>query len=798
MKMYLNQTFVKFAIKHPHLRFLYRVWISLSSRAIILSVVLVLCAVFIVLLIEQPMIIAHLRDLDTAVLYQLSISVGAALIGLIAVVFTLSLFVIQQISNTSIPGLLGEYASDRIAQLIYLMLALFALVALGSSLIATACHPFLQVSLIAICVVGSFILLWLLFERVAILCDPSNVIKHIRVAGRRELEAIEDLRQAILEANPVLARAKVRIDQDAQTIPLALAQIRHYNPSLTLKFERGLRRLYTLLRSFASQQQHDLFAEAVAATTDLLQQYLEMHGRNLTMANTATYIMGIDAGFDRILSNALDVYAAVAQTSASTKDNEMAKAVMQGLATVAIQSVSRPPLNSPHGENPTTALIVGTMTKSVKNFVVSGHIEGTFAAFDLFIPVGTALTEACFYLTAMNFITSVSELAQLCVVAKQPILATRGTRTLLHLLASSISQDNVVGDIPGAATDEIFAVCRMEIEDAQQGTHPRPIDIGASQPISKVLSVSEDSLVGIHQSLSDAIFEALESGDEAKWSHLSHIMENFHEKLPWRLVDLGERSASKDQFTLFYLDETAYSISTQIISLWKKHADFLQAHGGPPDGAGQTREAAMRDYRYRSFRDKLKENLGFLVVFFYSRCRKFQAQGIHSDRVRDCFQSAVGIANDATFLGMEGETVEIVRMLGGTALAALNEQGFLAVRTTCILSSGLIDTSLVAQTKQDTATQEAVERVLEQVYKKALQLTILEQEKHTGLWVNDPRELLLMSLSEFINGERHLLFENKSITFARTVNHELATAYLGQLEQRLDQWTGDIRIPPPQ
>lgn len=793
-----GQTLLKFVVKHRYLRSFYRVGTRLSSRTIILSAVLLVCAIFIVLLCERASVAAHLRALDPTTLYQLSISVGAALIGLIAVVFTLSLFVIQQISNTSIPGLLREYAGDKIAQLIYVLLALFALVALGSSLIAPACHPFLQVSVVSVCTVGSLLLLWLLFERVAILCDPSNVIEHIRVAGRHELAAIERLRQAILEADPALARARVRIDQDAQTIPLALAQIRHYSPSLTLNFERGLRRLYTLLRSFASHQQHDLFAEAAAATTDLLQQYLDLHGRNLTMANTTTYFMGIDAGFDRILSNALDVYEAVAKTTTSMKDSEMAKAVMQGLATIAAQSVSRPPLNSPPGENPTSALTVATMTGSAKNFVLGGHTEGVFAAFDLFVPVGAALIEAGYYLTAVNFITSVSELTQLCVVAKQPILAARGTRTLLHMLGSSINKGDAAGDVPGVAADQIFAVCRMEVEDAPEGTHPRPVDIGASRPISKALTVSEDSLVGIHRGLASAISKALASGDDANWSRLSHIMRDFHEKLPWRLVDLGERSAAKDQFTLFYLDEAAYNISTQILALWKGHADFLRANGGPLDGAGQTREAAMQHYQYRSFLDKLRENLQFLVIFFYSGCRKFQARGIHSDRVRDCFQSAAGIASDAAVLGLGTVSVEIVSMLGDVALAAMKEEGFVAVRTACRLVSGLVDTSLVAQTRQDTATQEAAERVLEQVYKQALRLTALEQEKHPGFRVDAPGEFLLMSLSEFISGRRHLLFEPKSTTFAQTVNYELATAYLGQLEQKFTQWTGEVRMPPPQ
>ena len=50
--------------------------------------------------------------LDPGLSAQLCIGVGAALIGLIAVVFTLSLFLIQQISDRSVPGILREYAAD--------------------------------------------------------------------------------------------------------------------------------------------------------------------------------------------------------------------------------------------------------------------------------------------------------------------------------------------------------------------------------------------------------------------------------------------------------------------------------------------------------------------------------------------------------------------------------------------------------------------------------------------------------------------------------------------------------------
>jgi hypothetical protein len=244
----VSQTLVKFAIRHRYSRGLYRLSTRLRDRITIFAALLFIALAFTVFLSKWSRIAHYLYGVDPAAIYQLSISVGAALIGLIAVVFTLSLFVVQQISNTSIPGLLGEYAADPFSQLIYVILAILAVLALGCSLIVPSHHPFVQVALIAFCVLGSLILLWLLFERVAVLCDPSNVIQYIRTRGLRELLTLEHLRQAVLDINPALAQAKVRFDQDAETIPSALALLRHYNPSLTHKYERGLRQLYTLMR----------------------------------------------------------------------------------------------------------------------------------------------------------------------------------------------------------------------------------------------------------------------------------------------------------------------------------------------------------------------------------------------------------------------------------------------------------------------------------------------------------------------------------------------------------------------
>jgi uncharacterized membrane protein len=142
--------------------------------------------------------------LDPGLSAQLCIGVGAALIGLIAVVFTLSLFLIQQISDRSVPGILREYAADGATRAIYATLSGLAVTCLLGVSISSRHHPVLAFTLPLFCAIGSLILLSVLFERVAFLSDPSNIIEHIARTGAGELKRLRKVQNELLRFNPGL------------------------------------------------------------------------------------------------------------------------------------------------------------------------------------------------------------------------------------------------------------------------------------------------------------------------------------------------------------------------------------------------------------------------------------------------------------------------------------------------------------------------------------------------------------------------------------------------------------------
>lgn len=122
-------------------------------------------------------------------------------------------------------------------------------------------------------------------------------------------------------------------------------------------------------------------------------------------------------------------------------------------------------------------------------------------------------------------------------------------------------------------------------------------------------------------------------------------------------------------------------------------------------------------------------------------------------------------------------------MLRHSARAALEKRGYAAVTPTCRFVGFLMETALIARTKQDTGVEATAEEVMRQAFLKCVELTIIEQEEHPGLHLDDPASLLTSRIREHSHGDRDYLFNQKSSTFARTVSRKAAHGHR-QLSRR--------------
>lgn len=136
---------------------------------------------------------ANAESLSTSgVLSQLGIAVGAAMLGVIGIVFSLSLFSIQQVAERGTSLTLREYARDWVLRLVYGSLAAFTVFAMATALLKKE-SAVLAVTIDFVILVATICLLKLYFNRTIRFSDPHFIISKIAGRARKSLVTINKM-----------------------------------------------------------------------------------------------------------------------------------------------------------------------------------------------------------------------------------------------------------------------------------------------------------------------------------------------------------------------------------------------------------------------------------------------------------------------------------------------------------------------------------------------------------------------------------------------------------------------------
>lgn len=142
---------------------------------------------------------AHLSNLEKSVIPEMAIGIGAAITGIIAIAFSLSLFAIQQVADRGTPATVQAYARDRVMTLIYWALAVLATACFAAALLkADTSYRTVAVAVGLLSLFLSFILLNFHFKRVVKFSDPRYTVSRIYNRGEKQLKILQKLRKSIV------------------------------------------------------------------------------------------------------------------------------------------------------------------------------------------------------------------------------------------------------------------------------------------------------------------------------------------------------------------------------------------------------------------------------------------------------------------------------------------------------------------------------------------------------------------------------------------------------------------------
>jgi uncharacterized membrane protein len=140
---------------------------------------------------------ANAEALSTSgILSQLGIAVGAAMLGVMGIVFSLSLFSIQQVAERGTSLTLREYAHDWVLRLVYGSLAAFTVLAMATALMKKESAA-LAVAINFVVLASTVCLLKLYFNRTIRFSDPHFIISKIAGRARKWLVTIQHMEHAM-------------------------------------------------------------------------------------------------------------------------------------------------------------------------------------------------------------------------------------------------------------------------------------------------------------------------------------------------------------------------------------------------------------------------------------------------------------------------------------------------------------------------------------------------------------------------------------------------------------------------
>jgi uncharacterized membrane protein len=133
---------------------------------------------------------------SNGILPQLEIAIGAAVLGVIGIVFSLSIFSIQQVAERGTAITLREYAQDWVFRVVYWILALFIFLSFLTALQRKE-WAFYGACLNLVIVAAVAVVLKAYFNRAIKFVDPHFTISKVANRGKKSLKQIQRMERAV-------------------------------------------------------------------------------------------------------------------------------------------------------------------------------------------------------------------------------------------------------------------------------------------------------------------------------------------------------------------------------------------------------------------------------------------------------------------------------------------------------------------------------------------------------------------------------------------------------------------------
>lgn len=481
-----------------------KVWLTLMS-VLSLSVLMGIIILFANYLNKE--IVNHLLHLEEGTLAAFFQSLATLIGGLLAIIFSVSLFSLQVTVERFSDTTIQRFLADRKTILTFSLLALFVIIIYSFSLLVTprdnSALIYFYMSIVMLLIV--FILIYFHYKRMVKFTSPSAQIRYweskimnniaIFESSIGKLIRLKKL-ETLLKENPL----------EGKSIPDEnIAQEKfgfYYNfPVFNSSIIYELKQISGILKNISPKHDHDVIKEGLRAVENVLVNYLKVRETSTVFIPT-DYLLSPDVDYTNIFDNTFQELLELSRMAFGNKDELLVRKAIDSIASVGLASVS---------------------ISSQSAMIIPSH-----PVTDLSIAFISTISEESkkngFYDVELNSIEGQGKIVLGCIKNRIPIVLETVLNNFENLLLLSIVEDKkyISHKIFDKFNEFLLAIIRLdeyEVSDSVEKILKKVISI-----VKTINTISEIKVINGKWELYEHLEKFLDLSNPIS---VGHIPENF-------------------------------------------------------------------------------------------------------------------------------------------------------------------------------------------------------------------------------------------------------------------------------
>lgn len=317
------------------------------------------------------------RGKSTGVFNTIFITLGASILGVLAIIFSLSLFAVQQATEKYTSAILSGVLKDRINKIIFSAIASISLIFFLFALFPLENILFYQVILSFILLVFIFVLLRKYYIHTVNLINPISQILLYHNEGIKTLLKINKeldlmIKAKIIQPPPRENKDKEKRQESNNDANLLKAGLIFRIPNLFERVKNCIEQIYNLIHTYIHRKDYQVTQTGFNAIYSLVSKYIDI--RNGTFF-PSSIIPDYDLSHDDFLTYVFERLTHVHQVSLREKDLEISTQVLDCFSNIAIKCTSIQYRTIGVSEYTHCMLTVGYMQRNIEDSLKIGLLD---------------------------------------------------------------------------------------------------------------------------------------------------------------------------------------------------------------------------------------------------------------------------------------------------------------------------------------------------------------------------------------------------------------------------------------